>query len=68
MLKITGQEASPGYYSPALNQLMRQSGDSHALTHDGVRHHRGGSMTHGDAGQRRHGHRCHRHRHRHWCH
>lgn len=54
---------------------MRQSGDPHALTRNGVRHHRGGCMAHGDARQRlRHGnchwchrysHRCHRNR---WCH
>lgn len=41
---------------------MRQIGDPHALTHDWVRHHRGGGMTHGYARQRL------RHAHCHWCH
>lgn len=51
------------------HQLVRQGGDPHALTGDGVGHHRGGGVTHGDARQRlRHGdcYRCHRHSH--WCH
>lgn len=52
-----------------LNRLMGQSGDSHALTRNRVRHHRGGGVTHGDAGhglRHRHGHRGHGHGH--WCH
>lgn len=58
-----------GYNSPTFSQLVRQSGDPHALTHNGVRDHRAGGVTHGDARHRLrngHCHRCHRYRHR--CH
>lgn len=52
-----------------MNQLVRHSGDPHALTSNGVRHHWSGGVAHGDDRQRLgHGH-CHWcHRYSHWCH
>lgn len=48
-------------------ELVRQGCDPHALTGDGVGHHGGGGVTHGNAWKRLrhgHGHRCHGNRHR----
>lgn len=54
-----------GYYNTTLLQfifyLVRQSGDPHALTRNGVRHHWGCGVTHRDAWQGL------RNRHSHWC-